>query len=258
MRMKRSMLAAALVVAVWIFSAGCEPAPKPYGVEARLRLPSARRQIWAVAPAINLSGEKGPDPLLQADLLYQQLQQVQGLTVVPVNRVVEMYAGLKIDGVKSAEQANLICDLLGCDGLVVPTVTIYDPYDPPKLGASLQLFRKPRDYVRPASIDPREIARSSAPTPGQSLPQQPGFAQAVGMFDSANGSVRAAVLQYAEGRHDPQGPMGPREYLLSMDRYCGFAYNALTADLLRSIQRDKSGVMLSRAVIPNNGSVDER
>jgi hypothetical protein len=59
------------------------------------------------------------------------------------------------------------------------------------------------------------------------------FVQAVGMFDAANGTTRDALLAYAAGRNDPLGPMGPREYLASMDRYCGFVYAQLTADLLR-------------------------
>jgi hypothetical protein len=201
---------------------GClEEKPKPYGTEARLRFSGPTQQVWAVAPVINLSGLREVDPLLQADLVYEQLQQIDGLTVVPVNRVVEVYAGLKIDAVKSPQQAQEVCELLNCDALVVPTVTAYDPYDPPKLGASLQLF-----------------TRSGGSNAGQNdAAGSPGFLQAVAMFDAANGSVREAVLAYAAGRNDPQSPMGPREYLESMDRYCGFVYNALAADLLRQIKK---------------------
>ena len=54
-----------------------------------------KRQVWAIAPVINLSGQKAVDPILQADLVYQQMQQVHGLTLVPVNRVVEVMAGLE-------------------------------------------------------------------------------------------------------------------------------------------------------------------
>jgi len=138
---------------------GCAPKDPPYGTEYIRRLPREGRAIWAVAPAINLSGQREVDPLLQADLVYEQVQQVRGLTVVPVNRVAEVFAGLEIDQVQSAEQAALVCDLLGCDALLVPTVTAYDPYDPPKLGASLHLFRKSGTYARPANVDPRELAR---------------------------------------------------------------------------------------------------
>jgi hypothetical protein len=215
---------------------GCAKTPK-YGVEQGMRLPGKRGQVWAVAPAINLSGQREVDPLLQADLLYAQLQEVRGLTVIPVNRVAEVYAALRIDQVESAEQASLVCEVLGCDALIVPSVTAYDPYDPPKFGAALQMFTKPRTYARPASVDPREMARAAAPLDNASLPQAPSFVQAVGMYDAANGSVREALFGYAKGRHDPVGPMGNREYLQSMDRYVGFAYHTLTQDLLRSAER---------------------
>jgi hypothetical protein len=240
---------------------GCEKPPVPYGQEVPMQLPGGAEQVWAVAPAVNLSGQR-VDELLQADIVYGQLQQVHGLEVIPVNRVVEVYEGLGIAKVESAGQAALVCDLLGCDALLVPTVTAYDPYDPPKLGAGLQLFRKPRGYTRDPNEDVRELARrlgpvrlkpSGLPTwpdtggdagsvgaepvgPDGAIPSSTTL-QAVGMFDAANGSVRDAVAFYAIGRHEPTGPLGSREYLLDMDRYCGFAYWSLTADLLSAIRK---------------------
>ena len=221
---------------------GCAEKAPSYGTEYVRKLPNTGRAIWAVAPAINLSGQREVDPLLQADLVYEQVQQVRGLTVVPVNSVVEVYAALGIVQVNSAEQAALVCDLLGCDALLVPTVTAYDPYNPPKLGASLHLFLKPGSYARPATVDPRELARAASPPADQSLPAaaDASFVQAVGVFDAANGSVREALLGYAKGRNDPAGPMGAKEYLVSMDRYCGFVYQSLTGDLIRSIRRRRS------------------
>ena len=70
--------------------------------------------------------------------------------------MVEVYVGLGIEQVQSPEQAALVCDLLGCDALLVPTITAFDPYDPPKLGASLHLFRKPGTYARPANVEHEE------------------------------------------------------------------------------------------------------
>jgi hypothetical protein len=181
---------------------------------------------------INLSGEKQVDPILQADLVYQQLQQVAGLTAIPVNRVAEVYGALRIDQVQSEEQAALICDLLGCDALLVATVSIYDPYAPPKLGASLTVFRK-GGYRRPVNVDPRELVRRAAPLPSESLTTRPsGAVQAVGMFDAANGSIRADLIRYAQGRNDPAGPYKERSYLVEMDRFCGFVYHSLLEELL--------------------------
>ena len=236
MRKIRNALAVVALVAFVASLTGCEN-PKPYGVETELYLPAKKRQVWAVAPVINLSGQKDVDPLLQADLVFAQLQQVHGLTVIPVNRVVEVYAGLHLEKVQTPEQAALVCDLLGCDALLVPTVTEFDPYNPPKLGASMQVFRKPRGYARPDNVDPRDLARSAA-MQSESLPA-PGagqFVQAVGMFDAANGSVRQKLEAYAAGRNDPNGPMGVKEYYISMDRYCGFVYSTLVSDVLKQIR----------------------
>ena len=234
MRILKRILTAALLGAT-LLSAGCSDEKPPYGREAALTPPWRKRQVWAVAPMVNLSGQKAADPILQADLVFQQLQQVPGLTVIPVNRTVEVLLSLRLEKVQSEQQAALVCELLGCDGLVVPTITIYDPYSPPKLGASLQVFLKPAGAVaRPAALNPREMARQAAPVAGQSLPPGGAIIQAVNLFDAQNGSVRAAVLQYASGRNDPAGPLGAKEYLVSMDRYWGFVYHLLIADLLNS------------------------
>jgi hypothetical protein len=208
-------------------------------MERSLTLWTARRQVWAIAPAVNLSGESSVDPLLQADLVFEQLQAVRGVTVIPVNRVAQVYASLKLEKVDTAQQAAVVCDLLGCDGLIVPTVTVFDPYAPPKFGCSLQLFGKPHGFAVPDNVDPRDLVRSATPPPQAGLAAAQidtatggAFLQSVGMFDAANGSVRRAVLDYAVGRNDPQSPLGPKEYFVSMDRYCGFAYHALIAELV--------------------------
>lgn len=220
------------LIAWIIILAGCRETEPSYGTEYPMHLPARTPQTWAIAPAINLSGERAVDPLLQADCLYAQLQQVSGLTVIPVNRVVEVYASLRIDQVQTEDQARLVCDMLGCDALVVPTVTAYDPYNPPKMGASLALVKRPGSYTRPDNVDPRDLVRRP------SLPEAADgggggkMVQVVGMYDAANGSVRQRLLAYAQGRNDPKGPLGPREYLINMDRYCGFVYHELIVKLM--------------------------
>lgn len=217
---------------------GCAEKPKPYGVERQLFLPGQRAQVWAIAPAVNLSGIGDVDPLLQADLLYQQVQSVNGIRAIPVNRVVEVYTAMQIGGVQSPEQASVVCDLLAADALLVPTVTAYDPYNPPKLGASLQLFWRSPDYRRPTGVEVRELSRMAAPPSGQSLPAAPPeLVQTVGMYDAASGSVREKLAVYADGRNDPVGPLGAKEYLVSMDRFCGFVYHDLVEQLLLKLQR---------------------
>jgi len=227
----------AFLVCTMLLSSGCSMFQKEqYGTEQMLFLPGKVKAIWAVAPAINLSGQEQVDPLLQADLVYSQLQQVHGVTIIPVNRVVEVFVSLKIDKIQTPEQAALVCDLLGADAIVVPTITMFDPYNPPKFGASLQLMAKPGSFVRNANVDPRELARAARPDPNQApvAIDNADFIQSVGMFDASNGTTRDLVYEYARGRNNPSGPMGAEEYFQSMDRYCSFVYFTLIDDLLHS------------------------
>lgn len=253
MRSMRSIIGFGL--GAWVLgvlSVGCASKPKPYGTEVVSILPGAQPQVWAIAPAINLSGQREVDPLLQSDLLYHKLQEVRGLTVVPVDRTIQVYSALRIEQVQSPEQAAIVCEALGCDALIVPTITAYDPYDPPKWGGSLQMFRSAKTAGLPP-VDIRDLARRAAPDPTQmpATPVKQDFVQAIGMFDASNGTVREALLGYARGRHDPVGPMGPREYLVSMDRYVGFAYHTLIGDLLRAEQRRQSvaGAMKAKGTL---------
>jgi hypothetical protein len=209
--------------------AGCF-APQ-YGREEQVTLRDRVRPVWAIAPAINLSGQPQVDPLLQADLLYQQLQEVNNITVIPVDRVIQVYSALRIEKVQSEDQAAIVCEQLGCDALLIPTVTTFDPYDPPKMGAAIQLLTRPGTIHAP-NIDAHELTRLATPLPTQALPPRPNFIQVVGMYDATNGTVHEAVLAYAKGRNDPMGPLGPKEYFVNMDRYSGFVYHSLILDLL--------------------------
>jgi hypothetical protein len=236
-KLRRLFVAVSMTAVMAAAVTGCTstpPPPRPYGAESSLSMPANRHAVWAVAPTINLSGQRPVDPLLESDLVFTQLQSVRGLTVIPVNRVVEVYLSLRIDKVQSQDQANLVCDLLGCDGLVVPTVTVFDPYDPPKLGAALQLFMKPGAYSRPAGLDAHELTHQAAASATDSLAAASGLVQSVGIYDAANGSVRQAVLTFANGRYDPAGPYGAREYIVSMDGFSGFVYHDLIGQLLAS------------------------
>lgn len=224
-----------LIVAACLIS-GCET-PSKYGRELSLAMPGPKTRVWAVAPVVNLSGQPGVDPLLQADLVYQQLQTVAGLTVVPVDRVAQVYAAAGLEQIQSAEQAQAVIDALGCDGLVILTVTQFDPYNPPKVGAALQLFE--RNTAHAIGPDPQQLLRAATPGPETALPRDNDFTQVVGMYDSTNGTVRDAVAAYARGRHEPAGPMGIKEYFNSMDRFCGFAYYSLTESLLVRLQNGR-------------------
>lgn len=206
--------------------AGCSASKPEYGRESILFAPRYGPRTIAVAPAVNLSGVAAPDPLLQADIVYQQMQQVRGVTVIPVNRVVQVCAGMGIRNIDSYEHAAAVCEALGADALIVSTITTFDPYDPPKMGASLQLFvTKYRD--REGRLDVRSLSRQATERPVQSLPKNADFIQAARLFDAAAGTTRDRISAYASGRNDPSGPLGEREFYLNMDRYAAFVWHEL-------------------------------
>ena len=226
----RSLL---LLIACVALTGGCESPPPQYGREDILFSPKYAPRSFAVAPAINLSGQRQPDALLQADLVFQELQQVRGITVVPVNRVAQAYAGLGIRQVESAQQAAEVCDAIGVDALIVPTITAFDPYDPPKMGASLQTFvRKQRTG---SGIDVRQLNRE--PTGRvQSEPKNADFIQAAKLFDAAAGTTRVRVSEYARGRMDPTGALGEREFYMNMDRYASYVWHELIEETLHHFE----------------------
>jgi hypothetical protein len=213
---------------------GCGPGKPPYGQENLVFAPRNGPKSIAVAPTLNLSGQRF-DPLLQSDVVYQELQQIRGLTAIPVNRVAETFMSLKIAQIESSQQAAMVCEILGVDGLLIPTITLWDPYNPPKAGASLQLFVRNSLQTRRSGIDAREITRQATPGTMESLPRNADFIQAARMFDAQSGNTRARLSAYAAGRHDPLGPLGEREYLLHMDRYSAFVWHELIGDVLSQV-----------------------
>jgi hypothetical protein len=237
----------AVALALSVTGFACREKPRQYGVERQLYLPADQPAVWAVAPAGNLSGVGAVDPLLQADLLYGQLQTVNGIKVVPVNRVIDAFAALGVRAIDSPETADAVCEALGVDALVVATVTAYDPYNPPKMGVSLQLFRRSGGGGGARRVDPRMLARSgSADAAGESqnssssnVRESADLVQVVGMYDAASGSVREKLLVYADGRNDPVGPLGAKEYLVSSDRFAGFVYHDLIEQLLVKLQQQE-------------------
>ncbi len=220
-------------VGLLVVLSACGTQPKPWLDEGgHYILVGNKQQTWAVAPAINLSGVGQIDPLLQSDLLYAELQQVNGLTVLPVNRVAEVYHSLKIEKVQTEEQAFQVCDLLGCDALVVPTITAYDPYDPPKVAASIQVFLRPQS-AEAKYLDVHSLERSATDLQADySMPTAHHMVQAVGIYDADDGTVRHDAMSYATGRTDPNGPMGEKIVFASMDQYSGFVYHQLLGQVL--------------------------
>ena len=127
-----------------VFAPGCL-AMLAIGCQARNESPQApapatRSISLAVVPAINLSGSFDFDPISLGDLMASELTQLGGVRVVGVNRVLAMMAELGLTELQSPEEVSELADRLGTDGILVFAITEYDPYDPPVVGMSAQVF----------------------------------------------------------------------------------------------------------------------
>jgi hypothetical protein len=220
---------AAVLLAALLGTAGC--APRLQEVEA-LRAPYDGPRLWGVAPFRNESGASIARVAEIADAFTREIDSTTGLDCVPVNRVIAAMRHARIDGIASRAEAMAVMNRLDLDGLVVGTVTAYDPYRPMKLGLAVELYaRTPRD--RSGDLDPRSLQRTTRGTDHPAATPAPGpAASASRVFDAANHGTLADLESYAAGRNEPESAYGGEIYLVSMDVYAQFACHRLLHDLL--------------------------
>jgi hypothetical protein len=193
--------------------------------------------LWAVIPLANESGTELVDPLVISDKLVAAAEEIQGVRTVPLNRTLQAMHALGLKGIKDPGEVKQLAALMGVDGIIVGTITAYDPYDPPTLGLSLALYARTdamgsRDDADP--IDPRALSEASTDTmarPALGLDDRPA-AVVSAHLDARDHGVLMALREYAEGRHDPASALGWKRYTASMDLYTQFAAQHLVAALV--------------------------
>ena len=214
---------------------GCampEPVSRPIS-------PYAGRRVFAVAPLRNESGSAHVDVLRTADQVTAQLSRARGLDTVPVNRVLDAMRSLDLAEVATVNDAHALRERLGVDGLVVGSVTAYDPYDPPTLGLALELYLSDRDGGASSGSDanpnPGELTRASR-LPGNDLPAvwDRGPVTAIaGHYDASDPDVALLLEAYAVERGpDGTSEMTRRRYRISIDLYTEFVSYQLTSRLI--------------------------
>ena len=191
----------------------------------------------AVAPALNLSGSPDFDPERVADLMASELGNVDGIDVIPVSRVLAVLARQGQREVGSPQHALDICEALGADAILVFAVTEYDPYDPPIIGITAQLYGHTRLGRGQSQVDPVLVSRQARPLPTPERGPWPGgqpLAQAQQVFNAAQPYVDREVRRFAQRRGAGQSPYGWRLYLASQEHYLRFCCAAVIETLVGS------------------------
>ena len=186
----------------------------------------------AVAPALNLSGSADFDRNRFADLMASELGYAEGISVIPVSRVLGVLATQGLEDVESPRHALELVRLLGADAILVFAVTEYDPYDPPSIGIAAQLYG-----TRPGScggtLDPVALSRQARFTEASvSAPAQRLLGQSERVFDGSHESVAEDIREFARRRSADDSPYGWRKYVVSQQHYIRYCCHATIRALL--------------------------
>lgn len=214
---------------------GCES--KPELLQPRVLqspYPAARGEtLWALAPLSNESGVSKVDMLMISDTVAATVAEVSGISVLPVNRTLAAMAARNMQSVRSPRDARALADALGVQGIIVGSISAYDPYDPPKLGMTLALFTTDMSGVDP--VDPRALSSAYSDQKGPMIRTDDKPAAVVSdHLDAANHEVLAELKLFATGRHDQESSLQWRRYTASMELYTEFAAYHCVDRLLRS------------------------
>lgn len=202
--------------------------------------------LWAVVPLANESGVAGIDTYMIADKLVAQIDQVRGVSCLPLNRTIAAMRARGMNAVRTPEDARVLSQTLGADALVIGTITAYDPYDPPKLGLAVALFAQPRE--RAGEVDPMRLgqAYSDDRVRVQSAYETRPVATVSEQYDGRAHDTLMDVKNYARGRHDTSSATGWRGVLASMDRFTEFAaYSSIS----RLIDQERLRVAMARVPV---------
>ena len=219
--------------------AGCSKPPTPRPLEYSLVSPYRGMHTLAVAPAINVSGKREFDPLTVSDTMFVELQQVHGLTVLPVNKTIAAMQHLRVRSIDSPETAARIAQVMGADGLVIMAVTAYDPYMPPTVGMKVQLYTV-RDADEVVPVEPTTQVRRMdgsmvdppAPAATEAGATRHLAATISAVFNSSNQSVRIELKDFARGRTDYDSALQEEKFLADADAYMRFVCHAMVRRLM--------------------------
>jgi len=228
--------ALAMIIAaafVGLVPGGCASRPDlvPPGVVVS---PYAADAALAVIPLRNESGASFVDSDAVTDKIIAALSQARGLRCLPLNRTIEAMRALELTAVTTPIQAQQVARAMGVDGIVVGTITAYDPYNPPVFGVSLALFAQPSlggGGGGPLD-DPRILsfqATDAGYTGGSS--NEPTSVESVHL-DARHHDVLLAMQRYARGRKDAGTALDWRVYTASMDLFTQFGAHEAVRGLL--------------------------
>jgi len=221
-----ALLAPLALVGVWALGcASADPLTPPRQLVSPYATTPAE-PTWAVVPLRNETGTSAADAMAISDDLVAAITQTRGLRALPLNRSIDAMATLDMAEPEGPEDLERLARVLGVEGVVVGSVTAYDPYEP-TLGLALALYARPGTLARAgeAEIDTRRLVEQ--PTDydffrRREASRRPASTVSL-VLDGRDHGVRMATRAYARGRTEPGSALGWERYLKSMPEFQKFA-----------------------------------
>lgn len=204
-----------------------------------------RPMTVAVAPVLNFSGEFQFDSAKAADLLASELTYVDGVTVLPVNRVIATLASQGKSQIESPEHALETAAMVGADAIIVAGITEYDAYTP-SVGFVLQMYTV-NGASMPDGFDAVGVSRMPRPVTRASYcdPHVP-TSQVQFVLNGNHEEVRKLVKEYAKPRENADIHLGWEQYLKVQTLYLRFCWHE-AIDRLMDQERARRLRMASEA-----------
>jgi uncharacterized protein (UPF0264 family) len=140
---------------------------------------------------------------------------------------------LGMTGVRDLQQASTLMRTLQVDGLVLGSVTEWDPYKPLRFGAAIEVISAGEGADR-KPMDLKELTMPTAESKagGGAAKIQAELSQGSRVFDAKNHETLTELERYARGRFDPNSALGAQAYETRIDLFTRFGAYVLTRDLL--------------------------
>lgn len=178
-------------------------------------------QTVVVAPMMNLSTSANVDTVEVTKAFASELEQVEGVNVVPLGRVYQYLSVNNMATVGSPEEARALAQVFKAQATLVGAVTEYDPYDPPRMGLSVQMYAVAGLPAASGSegFDPVSSARSAVPFPVTDDASGRPRDMVSRVFSGRDLEVKNLAKLYAKRRLSDNSPYGWRRFLVDQREY---------------------------------------
>jgi hypothetical protein len=197
--------------------------------------------LWGVVPLRNESGTSIPDAMDLSDKIVAAAEEVRGVRCLPLNRTIETMRALNLPAITNVSEARRLATALRVDGILVGSVTAYDPYTP-TIGLALALFATTGAPGSSLNARHLELALTEQSQGAGRMTDEP-LASISEYLDGKNHQVQLDVRQYAIGRHAEGGAIAWKRYIASMPLFGEFAATFCVSKLM-----EQEWIRLGRAV----------